>query len=576
MPAASSSRTTKRARASASRGGEFEYGLDTPDDLEPTSEASASHLVSFLTGYDNRAAYNANGEDDPDGAGSSDEDPDPLAGGVDEDDDYDEDEEEEDEGVSTPTKRSRTGLVGTPGTRTPGSAGTPTPRKRRTGTTTPRRKKSALQLQHDQANDSGLGFIRPSRSDAYFLLASRPARTSGNSYSSLVRPLSQAEYEQHSNSARAQSSSAPSRRVVDRLVAGSEERWDQWEAEMDQGFNLIFYGFGSKRRPLNRFVQKRLGAKGHCVVVNGHFPGMGIREVLSQIEDALSVPQDIPVPASCTTPLDRAAHRVYAYFVPPEAIPTSKGRSAASSSSSSIHSTSPAPLYLVIHNIDSPSLRTRRSLSVLSLLASSPRIHLLASFDHLHTPLLFSTSQSCCPPHTYTAGSWIGSVQPSRGFNWLYHNLTTYDDYDLELSYQRLSATSTTLSGLSSSSGISEEGALQILRSVPPMALRLLKLLLTKQLASLPPNPSAHIAHPANQVAPAFAIDNDILQALAREKFIAREEERYNALMGEFKDHGLVVEAGLDGESRTGRWIWVPLGKAAVERVVEAMGEVQV
>ena len=46
--------------------------------------------------------------------------------------------------------------------------------------------------------------------------------------------------------------------------------------------------------------------------------------------------------------------------------------------------------------------------------------------------------------------------------------------------------------------------------------------------------------------------------------------------MGEFKDHGLVVEAGTDGEGRTGRWVWVPLGKAAIERVMETLEEVEV
>jgi len=181
------------------------------------------------------------------------------------------------------------------------------------------------------------------------------------------------------------------------------------------------------------------------------------------------------------------------------------------------------------------------------------------------------------PPHAYQAEEWAGTPQATRGFHWIYHNATTYDDYDLELAYQRLSA-SNTLAGLASSStgGISEEGALQILRSVPPMASRLIKLLMEKQIASLSPNPASHVAYPANQTAPAFAIDNDILQTLSREKFIAREEERYNALMGEFKDHGLVVDAVMDSEGKTGRWLWIPLGKAAVERVLETMKEVEV
>jgi origin recognition complex subunit 2 len=355
---------------------------------------------------------------------------------------------------------------------------------------------------------------------------------------------------------------------VDSLLDDLAERFEQWELELEEGFNLLMYGYGSKRRLLNRFVVERPSRKGHCVIVNGHYPGLGIKDILSQIEDTLAIPQDLPVPPSASTPLERSAHRLYAYLLPPEAIPPAKRKTMP---------TSESPLYLVIHNVDAISLRTPRSLSILSLLASSPRIHLVASFDHIHTPLLFPAHITDSGPHTYEAGSWTGIPPSSRGFNWLYHNATTYDDYDLELSYQRLSA-STSLSGLSggSTGGISEEGALQILRSVPPMALRLLKLLLTKQLASLPPNPASHTAYPANPVAPVFGIDNDILQKLAREKFIAREEERYNALIGDFRDHGLVVEALTDMEGRQGKWVWIPLGKAALERVVQEMGAVDV
>jgi origin recognition complex subunit 2 len=108
------------------------------------------------------------------------------------------------------------------------------------------------------------------------------------------------------------------------------------------------------------------------------------------------------------------------------------------------------------------------------------------------------------------------------------------------------------------------------------MALRLLKLLIQRQIASLSADATAHVAIPESPIAPECAIDNDLLRTQAREKFIAREEERYNALMGEFKDHGLVTEAIQDSEGRQGRWIWIPLGKAALERITEEMGNVEV
>jgi len=232
------------------------------------------------------------------------------------------------------------------------------------------------------------------------------------------------------------------------------------------------------------------------------------------------------------------------------------------------------PLYLVVHNIDSPPLRNPRSMAILSLLACSPRIHLIASFDHLHTPLLFSQTQMITKPHQYPAGTWNGAIPPERGFNWLYHNVTTYADYDHELTHQRLSTTSS----LTSSALITEEAAAQILLSVPPNALRLLKLLITRQISSLPVDPKYHTAHPGGPgaIAPIFGVDNDILQKIAREKFIAREEERYNALIGEYRDHGLVVEAAVDAEGRGGKWVWIPMGKAGLERLLLGLDTVEV
>ena len=536
------------ARRSAERG--------SPE--EPTDEVEASHLVSFLTGYD--ARYASDHED-----GSSDEE---YGGGdkgekdseEESEDDGDEEEDPDEDSVQgTPSKSSRTGLIGTPSRSarsTPSKQNTP----KSAGRTPKRRKKETKVLQEGDP-----GYIRPTQADAYFSSVLRSSRTSGNSYSSLVRPLTQSQYERFASKSRA---AGKSKAAVEALQERFHERYEQLEAELEDGFNLLFYGFGSKRRAINTFVTERLSSLGHCVVVNGHFPGIGIRDVLSQVEDQLGVPQGIPVPPSVSTPLERSAFRIYAYFLPSDAIPSAKRAD---------WQTSKAPLYLVIHNIDAAPLRTPRSLGILSLLASSPNIHLISSFDHAHTPLLFSSTLNNTSPHAFEKGSWTGIAPPSRGFNWVYHNLTTYDDYDLELTYQRLSATST-LGGISSagSGGISEEGALQILRSVPPMALRLLKLLLTRQLSSLPPDPSSHTAYLSSPTAPIFASDNDVLQRLSREKFIAREEERYNALMGEFKDHGLVVEAQADAEGRTGRWVWVPLGKAAVERVLATMSEVEV
>ncbi|OCF36182.1 hypothetical protein I316_02054 [Kwoniella heveanensis BCC8398] len=620
----SSSRSTRIKSQPKHRPYDEEGGYDDEDDegheLPHEAEASASHLVSFLTGYaDHHSSGGSSSGDELD----RDRDGFELPSEDDEDDDPDLDLDQEDiddredgaGGPSTPSKRLKSGLIGTSTSSTPRKTPKTTPRKQRTagaGSKTPRKtpgKKTAKDRLEELEKNELQGIIRFSRSDRYFVNTSKPSRTSGNSYSALAQPLSQAQYDKYT---------AHSSAIRDKIRPADfgVERYDQWTAELDGGgFGLMFYGFGSKRTTINRFVKERLAPLGNVVVINGHFPQLSIRDVLSNIEDSLSIPQDIPIPPSSNaTPLDRSAHRIYSYFQspPPPSLssvsPRKRGVKAQvpKATPPTSHAISDKDLYLVIHNIDSPSLRSPRSLNILSLLSSSPRIKLIATFDHLHTPLLFSPALNNTPPHDYlnvnndhvddglfsssttptpTLKSSSTITAPTRGFNWIYHNLTTYAPYDLELSYLRLSASShLSLSNSNTDgSGISEEGALQILKSVPPMAARLLKLLLVKQLANLPSDPKYHTAYHlssssslSNQASPVFAVDNDILMAAAKEKFIAREEERYDALIGEYRDHGLVVEALLDGEGRTGRWVWVPLGKAAIERILETMSEVEV
>ncbi|WVN90960.1 uncharacterized protein L203_106205 [Cryptococcus depauperatus CBS 7841] len=540
----------------AKRKREYSFSRSASPSLEvkePQQEHGAVHLVSFLTSYEEQHFSDENvnlGDEDEEGSQGSGE------------EHFQDDMEDDGDDGGTP--RYQIGLL-------PSGASTPrskrgTPKKTKTpgsSTSIPRR---TPKWPKEEVEEEG-GIIRPSKADNYFTLIAQSGKTSGNSYSLLADTLSQTAYEQHTKE-------VSTLRSTIRPPENAEGKFDQWTRELEAGFNLLFYGFGSKRPTLNHFAKETLAKKGNVVVINGLFPGMGIKDIVSEVEDRIGVPQDIVVSPSCTGSLERAVHRLYAYLLPPQSI---------ASTSRNSWPLSKKPLFLVIHNIDSPSLRTAKSLAHLALLASSPRIHVIASFDHVHTPLIFSTASSNSPPHAYPPGSWDGTPQGSRGFNWVNHNLTTYAPYDLELTYLRLSAQTLTPS-TNGASGVSEEGALQILKSVTPMAARLLKLILTLQLRALPSTSQWHVAYPAQPpggTAPPFASEDGVIKKLAKDKFIAREEERYKALMGEYKDHGLVVDATVGSEdggqgAREGRWLWVPLGKAAVERLLESMAGIEV
>lgn len=46
-----------------------------------------------------------------------------------------------------------------------------------------------------------------------------------------------------------------------------------------------------------------------------------------------------------------------------------------------------APLFIIIHNLDGAMLRAEKTQAAIARLASLPRVHVLASLDHINAPL---------------------------------------------------------------------------------------------------------------------------------------------------------------------------------------------
>ena len=51
-------------------------------------------------------------------------------------------------------------------------------------------------------------------------------------------------------------------------------------------------------------------------------------------------------------------------------------------------------IYLVIHNIDGLALRLDKAQVTLAQLAASPNVKMVASFDHINTPLLWDSNKA--------------------------------------------------------------------------------------------------------------------------------------------------------------------------------------
>jgi origin recognition complex subunit 2 len=165
-----------------------------------------------------------------------------------------------------------------------------------------------------------------------------------------------------------------------------------WYMQLKAGFNLLMYGFGSKRRLINTFAKEWLcDAPG--VLVNGFFPGITVRAILVTISEKLK----LAPPKHGTANLVEQIHKIgVALKRQGKNDPCERG------------------LYIFVHNIDAAPLRKADSQMLLSLLAEVKHIRLIASVDHLMAPMMWDS-------------------QKAARFRWQYLDCTTYEDHLREI-----------------------------------------------------------------------------------------------------------------------------------------------
>jgi origin recognition complex subunit 2 len=391
-------------------------------------------------------------------------------------------------------------------------------------------------IKHSIKHSNGLGFIHQTSFDAYFLQSSRASKTSTNVFSDLVPPLSREEY---------LSAITPVReRHVPSITLDSSRPWfKQYLRELEEGFNLLFYGFGSKREMLNTLARECCSKRGHVLVANAYRPDFNIRDIFASAEQ---------IPGLSSKPLSSSGiegqlQRLQTFFSPSQKMP---------------------PLFLIIHNIDAPALRSHKASACVAALASTPRIHVIASVDHINAPLLFPLANSLARKQPGD-----GRVGGGHGYAWLWHDLTTLAPYDVELAYADPGSISGA-SGVSSRAAqaalkadvavaMTETAAQHILASVTQRAKKLFVLVAKKQLDAMEDAGDA-----AARDLQKFGIPYDNLFVFARDQFVATSDGALRSLLGEFKDHGLIVSNA--SEDAGGKEVLhIPLRKERLAKVLQ-------
>lgn len=135
--------------------------------------------------------------------------------------------------------------------------------------------------------------------------------------------------------------------------------FDQWNIILNEGFSIVLYGLGSKRNILTQYHKKLTDNGMPVLVVNGYFPSLTIKDVVDAIY------------------IDLLEHKegFVNIFETVELIKNDFERM------------NDKHFYLIVHNIEGEMLRNSKSQNILAALAEVPNIHLVASIDHINTPL---------------------------------------------------------------------------------------------------------------------------------------------------------------------------------------------
>ncbi|KAJ2952308.1 hypothetical protein O0L34_g4592 [Tuta absoluta] len=149
------------------------------------------------------------------------------------------------------------------------------------------------------------------------------------------------------------------RTKIAELNQSYEHLFDKWLYVLNENFNIVLYGIGSKRTVLQQFQAEKL-QDFPCIVVNGFFPSLTMKSILEAIIIDL---------------LDHSN------------VPTNIGDIVALIDSELTKRN--IELFLIVHNIDGSMLRNAKSQAMLASISQIQNVHTIASIDHINAPLLW-------------------------------------------------------------------------------------------------------------------------------------------------------------------------------------------
>ncbi|EPY51130.1 origin recognition complex subunit Orc2 [Schizosaccharomyces cryophilus OY26] len=302
-------------------------------------------------------------------------------------------------------------------------------------------------------------------------------------------------------------------RFTQTLVHFQSRNFQQWFCEAVFGYNLLFYGFGSKEHFLSTFVEQKF--HGFPVfVVKGYFPHLQLKSVLTAFLEFLEV---VPSSASVPDMLQQALSVL------------ESGERAFDKA------------VILVHNIDGEDLVDERFQSALANIAASPNVYFFASVDHVNFPLL-----------------WDSSLESL--FNFVMHDATTFARYYNETTYENSL-------GIGRANVSNKEKAIKhVLYSLPANSREIFKLLLIHQLERLADFADSTSIRPSERI----GIEYKAFYQKCSSEFLCSNELNFRSQLTEFFDHHIIE---MKRDSTNMEIIWIPHPADLLENLLQDMME---
>ncbi|XP_014254352.1 origin recognition complex subunit 2 isoform X2 [Cimex lectularius] len=221
-------------------------------------------------------------------------------------------------------------------------------------------------------------------SDEYFERKNTRSVTSNHTLSKLKNP----KIQQDQLTSLLKSINPTHEAALGDLQSCNQSMFKRWLFSMSEGYNVLVYGVGSKKTLLDLFRDLYLR---DCltIVVNGFFPGITVKPILDCIAVNLLKINNLP------------------------ALPHEVLEAIAEKQNSSVINR----VFIIVHAIDSGLLKCEKNQGILSRLASLPKVHMIASMDHINGPLIWDQKKL-------------------SDFNFVWEDATTFEPYLEETSFE--------------------------------------------------------------------------------------------------------------------------------------------